>query len=98
MAQLRVEALWAVYEEMACTLDDVLARRTRSVLRRAEATAAAAPGLAGLLAAAWGRTPEDVGRQADEFAAAARASMARAGIPAGSGGSSAAATEQARTS
>ena len=81
LPQLRVEALWAVYEEMACTVDDVLERRTRAVLRRAEDTAAAAPGLAGLLAAAWGRAPEEVGREADEFAAGARRALGRAGIP-----------------
>ena len=35
LPQLRVEALWAVRNEMAMTVDDVLSRRTRSVLRRA---------------------------------------------------------------
>ncbi len=35
LPHLRVEALWAVRHEMAMTVDDVLSRRTRAVLRRA---------------------------------------------------------------
>ena len=35
LPHLRVEALWAARHEMAMTVDDVLSRRTRSVLRRA---------------------------------------------------------------
>ncbi len=46
---------WAVRIEMARTLDDVLARRTRSLLLDAAATREAAPAVAALLAAELGR-------------------------------------------
>ncbi|HXX88812.1 MAG TPA: glycerol-3-phosphate dehydrogenase/oxidase [Acidimicrobiales bacterium] len=81
LAQLRVEAVWAVQEEMACTVDDVLSRRTRALLRRAEAAASAAPGVADLLAPLWGRPADEVAADAAEFSRAARAGLARAGIP-----------------
>jgi len=80
LPQLRVEALWAVRHEMAVTLDDVLARRTRAVLRRAVDAADAAPGLAELLAPAWGRTPADTAHEAAAFARRARMDMVRAGL------------------
>ncbi len=41
---LRVEAVWAARQEMARTLTDVLARRTRCLILDRRATAAAAPG------------------------------------------------------
>lgn len=46
---LAAEAVWAVREEMATTLEDVLARRTRALLLDREATAAAAPNVARLI-------------------------------------------------
>ena len=39
LPHLRVEAVWAARQEMAMTVDDVLSRRTRATLRRAEAAA-----------------------------------------------------------
>ena len=36
------EVVYAAREEMACTLDDVLSRRTRATIQRAQATMAAA--------------------------------------------------------
>jgi glycerol-3-phosphate dehydrogenase len=80
MAQLRVEALWAARHEMAMTVDDVLARRSRAVVRRTLAAATAAPGLATLLAPEWGRDPTDAGREAAAFAESAKADLARAGL------------------
>ncbi len=80
LPHLRVEALWAVHHEMAMTVDDVLARRTRSVLRHALAAANAAPGIAELLAPAWGRDGADAAREAAAFADQARADLARAGL------------------
>ena len=62
LPHLRVEALWAVRHEMAMTVDDVLSRRTRSVLRRARAAADAAPGVAELLAPEWGRDAAEAAR------------------------------------
>ena len=46
----KVEAVYAVREEMACTLDDVLSRRTRARLLARDASAAAADAVAALLA------------------------------------------------
>jgi glycerol-3-phosphate dehydrogenase len=51
---LRVEAVWAARREMARTLTDVLARRTRCLILDRDATAAAAPDVADLLAAELG--------------------------------------------
>lgn len=59
----RVEAIWAVRAEMATTLDDVLARRTRAALLDRDATAAAAAGVARLLA---GELGWDTGREQAE--------------------------------
>jgi glycerol-3-phosphate dehydrogenase len=47
---LRAEAIWAARQEMAGTLADVLARRTRALILDREATARAAPAVAALLA------------------------------------------------
>jgi glycerol-3-phosphate dehydrogenase len=80
LPHIRAEALWAVREEMAMTLDDVLARRTRSVLRRAVAAAEAAPAVAELLAPLWGRDGAVVARDAAGFAERARRDLARAGL------------------
>lgn len=60
---LRAEAVWAVHREMATTLEDVLARRTRALLLDRDATAAAAPDVARLLGAELGW---DAARERDE--------------------------------
>ncbi|HAM02619.1 MAG TPA: FAD-dependent oxidoreductase [Acidimicrobiaceae bacterium] len=77
---LKVEALWAAREEMAVTVDDVLERRTRSLLRRAAASADAAPAVAALVADEWGRDRASLAQEAERFADAARAGLARAGL------------------
>jgi glycerol-3-phosphate dehydrogenase len=76
---LRVEAVWAVRREMACALDDVLARRTRALLRDRDATADAAPAVAGLLAPLLGWSPEQTRREIDRFAALALRERASVG-------------------
>ncbi len=68
LPHLRAEAVWAVRHEMAMTVDDILSRRTRSVLRRARAAAEAAPAVADLLAPEWGRDRADAARDAAAFA------------------------------
>jgi len=83
LAQLEVEALWAVREEMALTLDDVLSRRTRARLRRAEPTAGLAGPLGKRLAGEWGRGVEAVQREADALAADIRAEVERGGVATG---------------
>ena len=80
LPHLRAEALWAVRQEMAMTVDDVLARRTRSLLRRALAAAQAAPGIAESLASEWERPSADVAQDAAAFADRARRDLARAGL------------------
>ncbi len=80
LPHLRVEALWAVRHEMAMTVDDILSRRTRSVLRRALAAAESAPAIAELLAPEWGRDKADAARDAAAFADQARRDLARAGL------------------
>jgi glycerol-3-phosphate dehydrogenase len=87
LPQLRVEALWAVRQEMAMTVDDILSRRTRSTLRRAEAAATAAPEVADQLAPEWGRDPRDTRLEAAAYAAEIHRTLARAGLsPGGPGG------------
>lgn len=68
------EVVWAVREEMARTVEDVLARRTRALLLGAEASMAAAPHVASLMArelgqdTAWERqTVEDYRRVAQGY-------------------------------
>ncbi len=51
---LRAEAVWAARQEMAHTLEDVLARRTRATILDRRATLLAAPGVADLLAGELG--------------------------------------------
>jgi glycerol-3-phosphate dehydrogenase len=65
----RAEALYAVREEMATTLDDVLTRRTRARLFDRAATVAAAPAVAALIAGELGWDQEEQQRQVDDFVA-----------------------------
>jgi glycerol-3-phosphate dehydrogenase len=62
---LRAEAVWAARAEMAHTLTDVLARRTRALILDRDATASAAAGVAALLAPELGWDAE---QQAAEVA------------------------------
>ncbi|HLK45147.1 MAG TPA: glycerol-3-phosphate dehydrogenase C-terminal domain-containing protein, partial [Acidimicrobiales bacterium] len=68
---LRAEAVWAALEEMAVTLDDILARRTRALIRDREATATAAASVATLVAPELGWGPSDVEAQCAAFEATA---------------------------
>ena len=58
-----MEAVWAARAEMAHTLTDVLARRTRALLLDRDATAAAAAGVAALLAPELGWDATDQATQ-----------------------------------
>jgi glycerol-3-phosphate dehydrogenase len=80
MAQLRVEALWAVRQEMAHTLDDVLARRTRALLRRGGAAAGEAAGIAALLADDLGRPPAALTEEAQALGRAVARQLQQAGL------------------
>jgi glycerol-3-phosphate dehydrogenase len=61
------EVVWAAREEMARTLDDVLARRTRSLLLNSSAAARMAPGAANLLARELGRDEVWADEQTQSF-------------------------------
>jgi glycerol-3-phosphate dehydrogenase len=66
------DAVWAVRREMARTVEDVLARRTRALLLDARASAEAAPAVARLLAAELGRDEAWAKEQAAAYAETAR--------------------------
>ncbi len=68
---LKVEVLWAVRREMARTLEDVLSRRTRSLLFGARASMEAAPEVAKLMADELGHDELWQARQVREFTALA---------------------------
>jgi glycerol-3-phosphate dehydrogenase len=64
---LRAEAVYAARYEMALTLEDVLARRTRALLLARDASAAAALDVAHLVAPELGWNPEEVSRQVSGY-------------------------------
>lgn len=66
------EVLWAARFEMARTVEDVLARRTRSLFLDARAALEAAPAVAALLAGELGRTPEFQKKDLQAFEAVAK--------------------------
>ena len=78
LAYVRAEAVYAVRQEMARTLDDVLTRRTRARLADRAAALAAAPSVAALLAAELGWDATETDRQVAHFAAQCAAEIAAA--------------------
>jgi len=76
----KAEVVYAVRQEMAQSVDDVLARRTRAVLEDARAAIEAAPGVAATMAAETGWGAEQAVGQADRFRAAVRADLEAAGL------------------
>ena len=75
------QVVWAVRHEMARTIEDVLARRTRLLLLGAEAAVAAAPAAARWIARELGRDGVWEERAVEEFRSLARRYMLRAGDP-----------------
>lgn len=65
------ETVWAARYELARTVEDVLARRTRALLLNAAASVAAAPRIAALLAAELGHNQEWQRRQVEHYTALA---------------------------
>jgi len=78
---LRAEALYAARYEMAHTLDDVLARRTRALLLARDETAAVADDVAALVAGELGWDDAETTRQAAAFRDLADAERSAAGLP-----------------
>ena len=68
---LAAEVVWAAREEMARTVEDVLARRMRALFLNADAAAAMAEPAASLLAAELDRDEEWVSEQVRDFSALA---------------------------
>ena len=66
------EVVWAARHEMARTVEDVLARRTRALFLNARAAVEMAPRVADLLATELGRDPQWKTSQVEAFAAIAR--------------------------
>jgi len=77
---LRAEALYAARYEMAHTLDDVLARRTRALLLARDETAAAAEDVAALVAGELRWDEAEMARQASAFRALAESERLAAGL------------------
>jgi glycerol-3-phosphate dehydrogenase len=72
LAVTGAEVRWACREEMARTVDDVLARRTRSLLLDAAASIEAAPGVAQIMAEELGRDAVWARAQAEAYALVAQ--------------------------
>ena len=68
----RGQVVWSARHEMARSVDDVLARRTRSLLLDARAAIDAAPEVARILASELGRDDAWVEEQVSEFGQMAR--------------------------
>jgi glycerol-3-phosphate dehydrogenase len=78
---LRAEAVYAVRYEMAMTVEDVLSRRTRSLLLARDAAAAAAVDVAHLIAPELGWTPERISTDVEAFRARVVHARTAAGLP-----------------
>ena len=70
---VRAEAVYAARCEMARSVGDVLARRTRSLILDRDASVAAAPGVAELIAPELGWTADDAAADVARYCALARA-------------------------
>jgi glycerol-3-phosphate dehydrogenase len=69
---LKSEILWAIREEMARTVEDLLSRRTRSLLLDSRASVEAAPGVAEILKTELNRDDRWKQQQIEEFNQIAR--------------------------
>jgi glycerol-3-phosphate dehydrogenase len=68
----KAEVVWQVRHEMARTVEDVLARRTRALFVNAKASIEAAPVVAEVMAREMGRDETWVGRSVEKFGAVAQ--------------------------
>jgi glycerol-3-phosphate dehydrogenase len=81
LAYLRAEAVYAARHEMARSVDDVLSRRTRARLADREASVAAAPEVARLLAGELGWDEAEVERQVAAYVESCQHEDAAAHVP-----------------
>ena len=80
MPYIGAELVYAAREEMAGTLDDVLSRRTRPMIQRAQATMEAATAVADLIAPDMGWDEAEVREQAARFTEACQKELLTAGL------------------
>jgi glycerol-3-phosphate dehydrogenase len=73
---LRAEAVYAARYEMARTLEDILARRTRALLQARDASVATAPDVAALVARDLGWDAAEVDRQVAAYRSLAERELA----------------------
>lgn len=78
---LRAEAIYAVREEMATTLDDVLSRRTRARLLARDASAAAAERVARLIGSELGWDEARITAEVEGYRASIEHERSSAGLP-----------------
>jgi glycerol-3-phosphate dehydrogenase len=78
---LRAEVLHAVRHEMAITIDDVLARRTRARLQLRDASAGVADEVAALIGPELGWSEEQAQRQVEAYRASVEAERTAPGLP-----------------
>ena len=76
----RAELVYAAREEMVQTLDDVLSRRTRAMIQRAQATMDAAPAVAELLAPDMAWSASEVAEQSARFTESCEKELLTAGL------------------
>lgn len=69
---LKGEVVWAVRNEMAITIDDILARRTRALLLNAKASVEMAPEVGNLIASELGYDTDWVAQEVKEYEAIAQ--------------------------
>jgi glycerol-3-phosphate dehydrogenase len=74
------ELLYAAREEMAQTLDDVLSRRTRAMIQKAQPTMAAALHAATLIAPDMGWDEQEAADQAAQFVETCQKELLTAGL------------------
>jgi len=72
MTYRKAEVIWAVRNEMARTVEDVLSRRTRAILLDARASIDAAPDVAALMAQELGKNQAWIDEQIKEYTSLAK--------------------------
>jgi len=77
----RAEVVYAARSEMARTVDDVLSRRTRARLLARDASSAAAPDVAALMAAELGWSEAERDRQVEHYRTLVDTERATGGLP-----------------
>jgi len=70
---IKAEVVWAAREEMAMTIEDVLARRTRAILLDAKASVEMAPEVASLMAEEMGQNKAWIDEQVETYSDLAKA-------------------------